>query len=89
VVKVTAEGYAESVSITISDNGMGLDGDELEALRQFIPGKSSKGNFGTGFGLPIARRNIRAHGGDLFFYSEVDVGTSVRVWLPINGKPDS
>jgi signal transduction histidine kinase len=85
-VRFSAEGDGEAVFITITDNGMGLAPDELEALRQFIPGKSSKGNLGTGFGLPIARRNIRAHGGDLFIESEVDVGTCVKVWLPINGK---
>lgn len=89
VVRVSAEGDGESVSISISDNGMGLEENELEALRQFIPGKSSKGNLGTGFGLPIARRNIRSHGGDLFIESEVDFGTRVKVWLPINGRADS
>ena len=86
VIKVTASGDGESVSITIEDNGMGLSLDELETLRLFIPGRSSKGNLGTGFGLPIARRNIRAHGGDLFIESQVDVGTSVRIWLPTSAK---
>jgi signal transduction histidine kinase len=86
---MTATTHAAAPVITIADNGMGLEAVELEAVRQFIPGKSSKGNLGTGFGLPIARRNIRAHGGDLFIGSEVDVGTRVRVWLPINGKADA
>ena len=89
VVRVSAECDGESVFITIADNGMGLEAVELEAVRQFIPGKSSKGNLGTGFGLPIARRNIRAHGGDIFIESEVDVGTRVRVCLPLNGKADT
>jgi signal transduction histidine kinase len=89
VVLVTAECDEESVFIKISDNGMGLEEDELETLRQFIPGRSSKGNLGTGFGLPIARRYIQANGGDLFIDSKVDVGTCVKVCLPINGKTDS
>lgn len=89
VVLATAECDEESVFIKISDNGMGLEEDELETLRQFIPGRSSKGNLGTGFGLPIARRYIQANGGDLFIDSKVDVGTCVKVCLPINGKADS
>ena len=85
-IRVTAHGDADGVAIRIEDNGMGMDPDELESVLQFIPGRSSKANLGTGYGLPIARRNIRAHGGDLRIESALNVGTRVTVWLPLDGR---
>lgn len=70
------------IQITIRDDGMGLSEKELDDVRQFVPGKSSKENLGTGFGLPIARKTVREHGGDLRIDSEEDKGTVVSVWLP-------
>ena len=87
-VDVTAESNQTGVVVTIADSGMGMSPDELEAVCQFIPGRSSKANLGTGFGLPIARRNILAHGGDLRIESRVDHGTIVTVWLPLNGRKE-
>lgn len=85
-IRVTAGVDDDSVWIAIADDGAGLSPGELEHVRQFIPGRSSKGNLGTGFGLPIARRNIRANGGDLRIESQEDQGTTVTVWLPVNGR---
>jgi signal transduction histidine kinase len=85
-IEIFACGGSSGVRISIKDNGMGLSPDELEAVRQFIPGRSSKAKLGTGFGLPIARKNIRSHGGDLRIESEEDKGTEVVVWLPAEGR---
>lgn len=87
IIEIFAVGAESGVRLSIKDNGMGLGPDELEAVRQFIPGRSSKAKLGTGFGLPIARKNIRAHGGDLRIESEEDKGTEVVVWLPTEGRP--
>jgi len=76
------------VRLTIIDTGFGLSEEELNNVRQFIPCRSSKGNLGTGYGLPIARRNIQANGGDLRIESRLDEGTQVTVWLPNNGGKD-
>lgn len=85
-IEITACGGANGVRISIKDDGMGLNAEELENVRQFVPGRSSKAKLGTGFGLPIARKNIRAHGGDLRIESEEDKGTEVVVWLPAEGR---
>lgn len=84
-ILVTAECEEGGVLLSIADTGLGLSEDELHNVRQFIPGRSSKGKLGTGFGLPIARRNIQANGGDLRIESRLDEGTRVAVWLPNNG----
>jgi signal transduction histidine kinase len=85
IIRVTADREDDGVWLTIADTGLGLSEEELHNVRQFIPGRSSKGNLGTGFGLPIARRNIQANGGDLRIESRLDEGTQVTVWLPNNG----
>ena len=87
-VKVAAAACAEGVRIVIGDNGMGLAGDELEEVRRFIPGRTSKSYLGTGFGLPIAHRTIESHGGSLTIMSEVEQGTAVTVVLPAGGRAE-
>jgi signal transduction histidine kinase len=73
----------ESVEIVIRDDGMGIDDEDLEEIVDFVPGKTSKKNWGTGFGLPIAQRNLAAHGGTIGIRSKVDQGTTVTINLPI------
>jgi signal transduction histidine kinase len=79
----------EWVEVEIADNGMGFSALELEEVRRFVPGRTSKQSSGTGFGLPIARRNIAAHGGSLNIDSVEDEGTRVTVLLPIEGREET
>lgn len=82
-VDIRAELIADEVRITVRDTGQGLPPDELRDLRQFIPGRTTKKNRGTGFGLPIARRNVLAHGGTFDIDSVVEHGTTVTITLPL------
>lgn len=72
------------VEIVVKDNGMGLSPEELEDVRRFVPGGTSKKNYGTGFGLPIAKRKIEDHGGSLAIESKEDKGTVVTITLPVD-----
>ncbi len=85
VVEVAAFSEGEEVCITIRDQGMGMSPQELENVLRLIPGSSSKGRHGTGFGLPIACRHIRAHGGTVDIASQEDDGTLVTIRLPKGG----
>ncbi len=76
----------DRVEIVIRDNGMGLNKEELAKVREFVPGGTSKKTHGTGFGLPIARRRIIDHGGDLGIDSEEGKGTTVTITLPIEAE---
>ncbi len=73
----------DQVEIVIADDGCGISPTDLEEIRQFIPGKTTKKNLGTGFGLPIAKRNILAHGGDLSIVSREGEGTVITIVLPL------
>ena len=65
---------------------MGLSKEELEEVRRFVPGGTSKKVHGTGFGLPIARRKVMDHGGTLNIESRVDQGTVVTITLPLEAE---
>ncbi len=65
---------------------MGLSVEELDEVRRFVPGGTSKKTHGTGFGLPIAKRKLEDHGGFLAIDSQEDVGTTVTITLPLEAK---
>ncbi|QNN24035.1 HAMP domain-containing histidine kinase [Planctomycetales bacterium ZRK34] len=73
----------ERIEVVVTDNGMGLSAEELDEVRRFEPGGTSKKTHGTGFGLPIAKRKIEDHGGSLAIDSEEDKGTTVTITLPV------
>ena len=82
-ITVTAHRGDDDVQIVIRDNGMGMASDDLVDLSSGIPRRRNKAKRkSTGFGVPIARRYIEAHGGTLTFESLEDVGTTVIITLP-------
>ena len=68
----------------VTDSGKGINARDLEKLLEFVPGNTSKKHLGTGYGLPIAKRYVEAHGGKLTMLSEEDNGTVVTVLLPLS-----
>ena len=81
IIHISARQDGDHHEICITDDGMGLDENELANVRKFIPGNSSKNN-GTGYGLPIAQRYVTFHGGTLEIQSQDGKGTTVVVRLP-------
>ncbi|MNC64909.1 Histidine protein kinase DivJ [compost metagenome] len=69
------------ISITVADNGEGIEESDLEKLgTKFFKGKSRQS--GSGLGLAICKEIIEMHGGRLRIKSEFTKGTSVIVELP-------
>jgi len=66
--------------IVIRDNGIGIDRKYYDKV--FQPFFTTKID-GTGLGLSTTRKIIEAHGGKIIFESEVNVGTSFKIELPI------
>jgi len=85
-ISVTAEQQGGDVVVTVADGGRGIAPADLTKLREFIPGGSAKRKHGsgTGYGLPICRRYIEAHGGTFQIQSKEGEGTSVTVRLPLD-----
>jgi two-component system nitrogen regulation sensor histidine kinase GlnL len=66
--------------IRIEDNGPGIPKEDLDKL--FIPFYTTKSD-GTGLGLPICQRIVRAHEGEIEVRSMVDKGATFTVRLPL------
>jgi signal transduction histidine kinase len=73
--------------IEVEDTGLGLAANEQEQLfeRFFRSSRASENAIpGTGLGLAIAKTIVERHGGRIRLESTVDVGTTVRVELPLS-----
>jgi signal transduction histidine kinase len=73
------------VEIAFSDNGIGMPKEIQEKL--WTPLFTTKAK-GMGFGLPICKRIVEAHGGSISVESEVGSGTTFRIRLPIRPKSE-
>lgn len=85
---ITVKAYQEGsdIFITVQDDGLGIGEEDLPHMfEQFFRAKTSTGISGTGIGLHIVKQIIDHHGGDVSVVSEVGVGTTFTVRLPIAG----
>ena len=70
------------VEVTVSDNGVGIAGPDLHRI--FDPFFSTKPvGQGTGLGLSICYGFVNQMGGRIEVESELDVGSTFRIYLPI------
>ena len=83
-VVVSGRRHGDTVSLTVTDNGKGMD--EAEKARAFERGwqggEGMKLGDGAGLGLAIVQALVAGHGGRLSLQSAVGVGTAVSVLLP-------
>lgn len=82
-IVVTTSVGGGAVKLIVQDTGPGLAPEDLRELQEFVPGRTTKKNHGTGYGLPIARRYVLAHQGRFSIDSQSGVGTTVTITLPL------
>ena len=70
----------EEIMVRIADSGPGFLPHQMDRL--FQPFYTTK-PAGTGLGLCLARKYVRAHGGDIAVGSRPGKGTEVRIMLPV------
>lgn len=81
-VKLQARRENENFVMLISDNGVGISKEDLARVKEkFYKGKHSKSH--SGIGLSIADEISKLHGGKLEVFSEVNIGTTVKVSIPL------
>jgi signal transduction histidine kinase len=78
-VKVSAEVKQNYLSIRIKDHGSGMEEETLENL--FTPFYTRKSG-GTGLGMPIAKKIIEGHKGNIRVISQHSKGTEIIIELP-------
>ncbi len=73
-------------TVAVSDTGMGIPEDELPFIfDRFFRGERPREMQlpGTGLGLAIAREIVELHGGWVTVESELEVGSTFTIWLPL------
>jgi signal transduction histidine kinase len=76
---------AKTAKVIIEDNGAGIAPDDLEAI--FTVFISRKGGRGTGLGLPVSRKILEEHGGQVRVESALGQGSRFTLELPATPTP--
>ncbi len=87
-IGLQAQRHGQEVGLSVSDTGVGINETDLPRIfeRFYRADKArSRELGGTGLGLSIVKHIAQMHGGRVEAESELGKGTTVRVWLPLNG----
>ncbi|WP_034988560.1 ATP-binding protein [Bartonella senegalensis] len=83
-------GKEEKVKVSVSDNGVGMNDEEiLQALQPYgqverKDGRSGDSVFiGTGLGLPMCKAMVEESGGQFLLFSKPNQGTTVEMFFPV------
>lgn len=69
--------------ISVSDDGVGIEPDELEdVFEKFYTGSNVPKGKGAGLGLSLVKTFIEKHGGNVFVESALGMGTEMTCKLP-------
>ena len=89
--KVEIEAFLQGdfVQIRIRDNGIGIR--EADQERVFVEFEQVDNSYqrlyeGTGLGLPLTKKLVEMHGGQIFLMSREGHGTELVVTLPVNAE---
>ena len=74
------DGAVPSLLLEVEDDGSGMSAETQKRI--FDPFFTTKPD-GHGFGLASVLGIVRSHAGALEVQSELDLGTTLRVWLPV------
>lgn len=89
-ITVRANVVGETVEIAVQDTGIGIALEHqmliFEEFRQ-VQDDLQREHQGTGLGLPISKRLIEMHGGQLWVKSSLGAGSTFTFSLPLVSKP--
>ena len=74
---------SDAVWVSVADTGGGIPQEQLNRI--FEPFYTTKKK-GSGLGLMIVQRIVRAHNGRIELESHVGKGTTFRIWLPLHER---
>jgi signal transduction histidine kinase len=88
-VDISAKALDGSFELCVRDTGPGIPRDQqtriFEEFQQ-VDDSSTRKKGGTGLGLAISKRIVEMHGGSIDVQSEMGVGSTFRVTLPVRAQ---
>ena len=88
-ISLKADGSDSEAIITISDNGTGIEPEDVpRVFNRFdrVVEAGVRGEAALGLGLPLTRQFIEAHGGTVELMSKKGKGTTVTLTVPRGTK---
>jgi signal transduction histidine kinase/putative methionine-R-sulfoxide reductase with GAF domain len=84
-IDVRADARGDMVEISVTDTGVGIAPEDLDAVFEEFRqvGSAVKKVEGTGLGLAISRKFIELHGGKIRATSQVGIGSTFAFTLPL------
>ena len=85
-ININAEENSENVTISVSDNGIGIKPDNLTKLFDISQIQTTTGTAeetGTGLGLLLCKEFVEKHGGKIWVESELGKGSDFKFTLPV------
>ena len=84
-IELNAQTYQKSVIISLADNGIGIEGENLtkifETFYRADPART-KTSEGSGIGLSVARQIVELHGGKIWATGKEGKGLTVLISMP-------
>ena len=89
IVAFNVENQPDMLGLCVSDSGVGISAtDQQRIFDMFEPGsRLHTTKKGAGLGLPLVKRLIELHQGQVYITSKVNEGTQVILHLPIQQPP--
>ena len=91
-IKISAKQTHSEITISVSDNGIGIESDDLTKLfdiSQALTTRGTANETGTGLGLLLCKEFVEKNGGKIWVQSEVGKGSDFKFTLPIfTGQPN-
>ncbi|MFN8532320.1 MAG: ATP-binding protein [Dehalococcoidia bacterium] len=84
-IVLSAACAGEIVVVEVADDGVGMS-DEVQR-RAFEPYFTTKGERGSGIGLPMVASVVDRHGGTIALASRPGQGTTITICLPLGSAP--
>jgi light-regulated signal transduction histidine kinase (bacteriophytochrome) len=89
VVDISAHRHDGIVSIEVTDNGIGMEADQIDGIFEVFQRLHTREEFeGTGIGLSVCRKIVDRHGGDIEVKSKPGEGSTFIISLPKGADTD-
>ncbi|MDQ3075509.1 MAG: HAMP domain-containing histidine kinase [bacterium] len=91
-VKVTLRNDEESIKLSVSDTGIGIPlSEQGNIFSEFFRATNARKKLstGSGIGLYLCRKYVKAHEGTITFHSKEKEGTTFDITIPLKTKMDT